>query len=174
MLSSLKLFSSVIQFPPKRDADICCNADMSSSTCNFSVKLSVMLENCELCRAWEQTVESTGLQAERNLMSLSWFWCFSIFSSDTEALLKGFQGNIKCLFNSAIDCFSFTSGATWNQHTLRLSREAGTRSSASSWQGGLDKLPHNSLKYFKNKDKALHVAFKDADLCPLSFFIPFP
>lgn len=169
MLSAPKLFSSVIQFPSKRDANICCNADMYWSTCNFSLKLSVMLKSCELGRVGEQTPESTGLQVGRNLMSLSWFWCLSIFSSDTEALVKGFRGNIKFWFNSAIDCCSFISGATSNQHMLRLSREAEILSSDSSWQGGLDKLPHNSLQYFKNKDKAVHIAFKDADLlAPLS------
>ena len=44
--------------------------------------------------------------------------------SDTEALVKDFQGNTKCLFNAAINCFSFTSGATSNQHILRFTREA--------------------------------------------------
>lgn len=48
-----------------------------------------------------------------------------LFLSDTEVLVKDFQGNIKCLLNSAINCFSFTSGATSDQHTLRRSGEVG-------------------------------------------------
>lgn len=48
---------------------------------------------------------------------------------DTEALVQDFQGNTKCLFNTAINCFSFTSGATSNQHILRFTREAGSVSS---------------------------------------------
>jgi hypothetical protein len=29
-----------------------------------------------------------------------------LFLTDTEILVKGFQGNIKCLFNSAINCLA--------------------------------------------------------------------
>lgn len=171
MLSAPRILPSVIQFPSKRDADICCSADTHSSTCSFSVKLSVMLKNCELCRAGEQTLESSGLQAERNV-SFMILMSQHLFLSDTWAFVKDFSGNIKCLFNSAINCFSFTSGATWNQHMLRFSEDAEIASSDSSWQSELDKLPPNSLKYFKNK--ALHIAFKDADLCPVSFLSPPP
>lgn len=71
MLPTPRLLPSVSQFPSKHDADICCNADTHLCTCSFSVKLSVMVKDCELCRVGEQTLESTGLQAERNLMSLS-------------------------------------------------------------------------------------------------------
>lgn len=64
-----------------------------SSTCNFSVKLSFVVRNCELYRVGDQTLESTGLPAARNLMSLSWFWYLSIFSSLTPRfLLKIFKG----------------------------------------------------------------------------------
>lgn len=85
-----------------------------------------MLKNCELCRVGEQTLESTGLLAARNVTSHGSDTSAS-FPLDTEALVKGFQGNIKCFFNSAIDCFSFTSGATSNQHNVRLNREVGLR-----------------------------------------------
>lgn len=170
MLSAPRILPSVIQFPSKRDADICCNADTHSSTCNFSVKLSVMLKNCELCRAGEQTLESSRLLG-RKKCNVSFMILMSqhLSLSDTWAFVKDFSGNIKYLFNSAINCFSFTSGATWNQHMLRFSREAEIASSDSSWRSELDKLPPNSLKYFKNKDKAPHIACKDADLCPVSF-----
>lgn len=106
-------------------------------------------------QGWGADAGIRRLQAGRHLMSLSRFWCLSIFSSDTEAAVKGFQGNIKCLFNSAINCFSFTSAATSNQHTLRFSRQAEMASSDSPWQGGLEKWPHNSLKHFKIREKAL-------------------
>ena len=109
MLLAPRILPSVIQFPSKRDADICCNADTHSSTCNFSVKLSVMLKNCELCRAGEQTLESSGLLG-RKKCNVSFMILMSqhLSLSDTWAFVKDFSGNIKCLFNSAINCLSFT------------------------------------------------------------------
>lgn len=106
MLSTPKLLPSVIQFSSKRDADICCNADTYSSTCNFSVKLSVMLKIVNLAGMGRRHHRHRAAGRKKFNVSFMVLMPQHLFLSDTKALIKGFQGNIKCLFNSAINCLA--------------------------------------------------------------------